>query len=175
MKDFLTKYGAALGFLLRFLGVYIVLTMAYTFYINQFTSTPDGITTLVANQSKWLLDAFGYPATMVKDAAEPFYKVMVGNHYTARIVEGCNSVSVLILFVTFIIAFKGSLKHTLLYGLAGIAFLYVVNVLRIVILTIGVYELPTYTHTLHGLVFPAIIYGTMLVLWVFWVRRFAKK
>ncbi|GLB51462.1 hypothetical protein NBRC110019_05010 [Neptunitalea chrysea] len=112
---------------------------------------------------------------MVPDAAEPFYKVMVNDAYVARVIEGCNSVSVLILFVTFIIAFRGSVKNTIVYATGGVVFLYLVNLFRIVVLTIAVYKYPEYTESLHGLVFPSIIYGAMLILWVFWVRRFARK
>lgn len=175
LKEILHKYGSALGFILRFVLVYVVLTMGYNWYLSFFGNTPDAITALVAEQNKWLLEVFGYQIGLVPDASETFYQVWLYGRYVARIVEGCNALSVIILFITFIIAFKGSAKHTLVFGLAGMVFLYVINLLRIVLLIMVAYHFPEYTDVMHSVVFPAIIYGGMFLLWVIWVRQFAKK
>ena len=52
--------------------------------------------------------------------------------------------------------------------------IYVVNIIRIVILSIGIYSYPKQADVLHEVVFPAIIYGVVFLLWVFWVNRFSK-
>jgi len=36
------------------------------------------------------------------------------------------------------------------------------------------YEFPDHQRFLHQLLFPAIIYGLVLVLWVLWVQKFSK-
>lgn len=175
MKELLQKYGSAIGFVLRFLVVYTIFTLVYHFYNLQFGNTPNSITTMVTRQSAWFMELFGFTVEMLKDVAEPFYKVILNGKYVARIIEGCNSVSVLMLFVTFIIAFKGKVRHTIVYGLMGVVIIYLVNLLRIAILAIAVYRFPEYTGSLHNLVFPAIIYGTMFILWIIWIRQFASK
>lgn len=164
-----------MGFIIRFLVVYAILTVAYRYYLAMFGTLPDTLTTVVANQSKWLLEIFGYRVAMVQDHASAFYQVWLNGRYVARVIEGCNAVSVLILFVTFIMAFKGTLKHTVVFGLLGVVVIYSINLLRIALLVVGVYTLPTYAEVLHSLIFPAIIYGTMFLLWVVWVRQFAKR
>ncbi|SFU29274.1 exosortase family protein XrtF [Pustulibacterium marinum] len=174
MKEYFQKYSAAIGFVLRFLIVYAALTALYNWFIASAAPYPDQITTWVTEQSEWILEYSPYHIRMVLDDTDPFYRVMINDTYAARIIEGCNSVSVLILFVTFIIAFRGSWKHTVLYSLGGIVLLYLTNLFRIVILTMGVYKYPEYTEILHQLVFPAIIYGAMFILWIIWVKKFTK-
>lgn len=92
----------------------------------------------------------------------------------ARVVEGCNSISVIILFVSFIAAFAGRFKSTFVYMLSGSVIIYVVNLLRIVILSIGLYNYPWRREELHTVIFPLIIYGMVFLLWMFWVNRYSK-
>ncbi|MGB6269883.1 MAG: exosortase family protein XrtF, partial [Olleya sp.] len=101
-------------------------------------------------------------------------KMLVRGKYLARVIEGCNGTSIIILFVSFIIAFAGKFKTTLFYILSGSVLIYVVNLVRIVILSIGLYNYPWRKEELHTVVFPAIIYGMVFLLWMFWVNRFSK-
>jgi exosortase family protein XrtF len=79
-------------------------------------------------------------------------------------------VSIIILFVAFIVSFYQNFKKTFLFILAGTALIYSVNVVRIAILTIAIYKFPENEHILHGVLFPAIIYGMVFLLWIIWVR-----
>ena len=132
------------------------------------------MTHLVAKQSESLLNAFGYNAQVLIHPQEPSMKLIINNHYLARVIEGCNSISVIILFLSFIVAFASKFKTTLFYILSGSVLIYSVNLLRIVLLTIGLYHYPTQKAIFHTVVFPAIIYGLVFMLWIFWVRRFSK-
>lgn len=157
--------------------VYISLSVIYKFYL-QFSDGskfyPDYFTYLVGEQSKDLLNTMGYTTELVPHLNEPSLMVILKDVYVARIIEGCNGLSVLILFMSFIIAFSGKLKITFLYLLSGSVVIYVVNILRIVILSIWLYKYPEESEFLHSVVFPAIIYGVVFILWIFWVNRFSK-
>ena len=133
------------------------------------------MTNLVARQSKDLLEVFGYQAEIVRHLDEPSMKLIVNNKYLARVIEGCNSVAVIILFVSFIIAFAGRLKITLIYILIGSVLIYITNLFRIVILTIALYHYPWREHVLHTVIFPGLIYGMVCLLWLFWVNQFSKN
>lgn len=102
-------------------------------------------------------------------------KLLINDHYLARIVEGCNALSVMALFAAFIVAFHQRLKSTLLYIIVGAVLIYCANLFRIVLLAIALYEYPQYEEFLHGVLFPAIIYGMVFLLWVVWVRRIPEK
>jgi len=102
-------------------------------------------------------------------------KLIVNNQYTARVIEGCNSISIIILFVAFIVAFSGPKRTTIIYAIIGSLIIYVINILRIAFLTAMLYQYPNQQMVLHNLVFPAIIYGTTFLLWVIWVQRFSHQ
>nr|WP_298895995.1 exosortase family protein XrtF [uncultured Psychroserpens sp.] len=177
MKALLIKYKSVVKFILTFLTVYFVLTLAYKFYLDFSDGSkyyPDYMTNLVAKQSESLLETFGYDTAIVPHEDQPSMKLIVKGKYVARVVEGCNSISVIILFLSFIIAFAGKFKTTFMYILAGSVLIYSVNVFRIAILSIGLYNYPWRKAILHNAIFPLIIYGMVFLLWMFWVNRFSK-
>jgi exosortase family protein XrtF len=133
------------------------------------------MTNLVAKQSRDMLETLGYKAQVVPHPKESSMKLIINNKYVARVIEGCNSVSVIILFASFIIAFTGKFKTTVLFLLAGSVLIYVANLVRVVILSIGLYHYPWRRDILHTVIFPAIIYGMVCLLWLVWVNRFSSQ
>tara|TARA_B100000929_G_scaffold231076_1_gene187523 strand:- start:5991 stop:6545 length:555 start_codon:yes stop_codon:yes gene_type:complete len=173
LKELFRKNKAVIKFLVLFIGCYLVLAGIYKFYLASSTSEvyyPDYITHLVSQQTEVVINTIGYASHIEPHPTEPSMKLYVEKSYLARIVEGCNAVSVIILFVSFVIAFHADFKRTLLYILAGSVIIYVMNVLRIALLAIGLYKYPEKGELLHGTVFPAIIYGSVFVLWIVWVK-----
>ncbi len=177
MKALLIKYKTVVRFILTFILAYIVLSIIYKLYLDFSDGSkyyPDYITNLVANQTEYLLNDFGYQAQTIAHSDEASMKLIINDKYVARVIEGCNSVSVIILFVSFMIAFAGRFKQTFLYTLSGVVLIYAVNLARIVILSIGLYHYPWRRDILHTVIFPVIIYGMVFILWMFWVNRFTK-
>ncbi len=177
MKKLLLKYKSVIKFILTFLVVYLVLTISYKFYLQVSTGEkyyPDYMTYQVAQQSTDLLQDFGYDAQVFPHPDEASMKLFINGEYVARVIEGCNSVSVVVLFVSFILAFSGSFKTTIMYILAGSVLIYVANLARVVILSVGLYHYPWRKDILHTVIFPAIIYVMVCLLWVVWVNRFSK-
>ncbi|MGC6431717.1 MAG: exosortase family protein XrtF [Jejuia sp.] len=177
MKALFIKYKSVIKFILTFLVVYICCSLAYKFYL-QFSEGskyyPDYVTNLVAYQSEALLNTVGYKTEVLKHPDEPSMKLIVNGSYLARVIEGCNSISVIILFVSFIIAFSNNWKTTLFYILSGSVLIYGVNLFRIVLMSIALYHYPEHKDILHDVVFPGIIYGLVFFLWILWVNRFSK-
>ncbi|KAB1068797.1 exosortase family protein XrtF [Tamlana haliotis] len=177
MKALFAKYKSVIKFMLTFLGVYIALSVSYGFYLDLSDGSlyyPDYFTNLVGVQTSELLEFFGYQSEVIKHPDEPSLKLILNGEYLARIVEGCNAFSVIILFIAFIIAFAGTFKSTAVYIVAGSVLIYSINILRIGILAIGLYLFPKYEEVLHNVVFPGVIYGLVFLLWVIWVNRFSK-
>ncbi|MDY7395325.1 exosortase family protein XrtF [Aureibaculum sp. 2210JD6-5] len=172
------KRKTIIRFLLKFFVTYFILVGIYSIYLKQtqqkgdvFSCAP--ITKVVAEHSQWFGEVFGYNVHIEQHESELSMKFFVNGNYIARIVEGCNSISVIILFITFIIAFSGSLKATIIFGIVGTAFIYVVNIARVFILSMLMFKYPEYKDVLHNLLFPAIIYGAVFLLWIIWVKRFS--
>ena len=177
MKTLIVKYKSVIRFILTFIIVYILLSVCYKFYLDFSKSSiyyPDYITNLVAKQSEDILNVIGYDAHVEPHREEPSMKLIINSKYLARIIEGCNSISIIILFVSFIMAFSGKPKTTFMYMLFGSVLIYIVNLSRIVILSIGLYHYPWRKDILHTVIFPGIIYGMVFLLWIFWVNRFSN-
>ena len=168
-------------FLGKFFLSYLLLIVIYQLFLNQYDAEKfetDGMTQLVAHQTQDVLTGFDYNAKLIPLPTEPSILVTVDKKPIVRIVEGCNAVSIMILFTAFIEAFSGKFLRTFGYILAGILAIHILNVLRIVLLIIGIINYPAYENLLHGVIFPLIIYGFVFLLWVLWInkfQRYAKK
>jgi len=155
------------------MGTYLLLSVGYSFYLTASWSEkyfPDFVTNLVALQSAALLESFGFTSGLTPDLLEKSMLLIIDNSYSVSIVEGCNSISVIILFMAFVIAFAENFKKTVLFLLAGSVLIYIVNLLRIAVLVVALYKYPQYENVLHSVVFPGIIYSLVFILWMIWVR-----
>jgi len=175
----LSKNKTIIVFLVKFFATYFILSGIYSIYLKQtqekvelFSCSP--LTKTVANHVQKLSNILGYNAYVEQSSDELSIKYILNDEYVSRIIEGCNSFSIIILFLSFIIAFTGSLKATVLFGLFGSFLIYVVNLLRIIAISILYHRFPKYQNILHDLVFPSIIYGLTFVLWVTWVKYFSN-
>ncbi|MCY1490035.1 Transmembrane exosortase [compost metagenome] len=177
LKSYFVQYRPFFIFLLKFFVTYGVLTFFYQLYLNSFDAArfeTDGFTKFVATQTNDGLLLFGQDAYTLPHPSQPSVKLFLNEKFIARVVEGCNAMSVMILFVAFVIAFKGKWKHTVLFVLAGILIIHVLNILRIALLAIALYHYPQYEHVLHGVIFPLFIYGVVFGLWVLWVQKYSS-
>ena len=165
-------------FLVKFFISYLIMVGLYSFYLSKtqeketlFSCSP--ITETVANQTATMIGFLGFKAEVLQHHDELSFKVLVNNKYVSRVIEGCNSVSIIILFIAFIIAFSGSFKSTIFFGFIGSLLIYSTNIFRIAVLSIGILLYPKQQEILHSLVFPAIIYGMVFLLWVIWVNKYS--
>jgi len=178
LKDYFIKYRAFLQFLAVFLSSYLVLVGMYQLYLGQYDSSEleyDGFSNFVAEQTQSVLRFLDYNVQLSPSTFDPSVLVRVDGKAIVRIVEGCNAISVMILFVAFILAFSNGFLKTFSFIIAGILIIHVLNISRIALLTIGIMKYPEYEHLLHGTIFPLIIYGTVFALWIFWVTKFTTN
>ncbi len=166
-------------FLVKFFCSYFLLFGIYSYYLVStqkkgaiFECAP--ITTAVGEQTISVLNYLGYDARLEQHADELSIKLILDDLYLARVIEGCNAISIIILFIAFIVAFPGPFRRTLLYAFSGSVIIYLVNVLRIAFLTVALAQFPFQKELLHNLVFPSLIYGLVFLLWVIWVNYFSN-
>ena len=176
MLDLLKKYRTVARFILTFVGSYFLLVTLYQLYLNYYhhRGLPDYFTQLVARQTEAVVTSFGYRVEVNPSAVYPLMELYINGQFIARIIEGCNSLSLLILFLAFMLAFFGNPKATLLFMVSGSVIIYVMNILRIALLSIGIYEKPQWASLFHELFFPLVIYGTVLLLWLLWIYIYNK-
>lgn len=177
MKKYFIHYKPFLLFLGKFLLTYLLLTFIYQSYLSQFDvkkNETDSFTKLVAQQTEEVLLFFNCDVKTSPNLKEPAVNLYYKQRPMARIIEGCNALSVIILFISFIIAFSGTIKSTILYLFSGSILIHILNIIRIALLCVLMYYYPKQQHFLHGVLFPLFIYGVVFILWIIWVNKFSK-
>lgn len=175
LKQLLRENRSFLLFLVKFLVCYLSMTGLYSLFLRQYTiesNEVDGITTHVAELTKSVLGFFNQEILLINHPDQPAVKVLYHQKYIVRIVEGCNSISVIILFAAFIFAFSSTWKKTIGFISAGALLIYALNCIRIALLIVGLYYFPSTKDFLHDIVFPSVIYGIVFILWLIWIFKF---
>lgn len=178
MTTYFKQYRPFFIFLIKFFSTYIGFTFLYQLYLNQFDSLihyqVDDFTYFVAQQVHKTLLFFNYDSSIQLHEGQPSVKLFLNTIYIARVVEGCNAVSVIILFMSFVIAFSGKFKHMMFFIIGGSLIIHFLNIFRIALLCVALFYYPEQEHILHGVVFPLFIYGCVFGLWVIWVNKFSS-
>jgi exosortase family protein XrtF len=176
MKKYLITYRPFLKFLLVFFLTYGVLTFCYNQYLGMYQNLPfpiDPFTENLSYQVKAVGELFMDKVEIQKHLGEKWTRLVYNDRYIARIVEGCNGISVMILFVAFVVAFARKFLPAFIFCVSGIILIHILNVFRIAVLGYFIYTEPERTHIYHGVLFPLVIYGFVFMLWVVWVRQFS--
>ena len=167
----LKTYYPTLKFILKFVLIYSILVIIYNFYLSFFTHQTDYLTLLVGKTVSEIYKLIGMDVQSIPLATEPGLKLIVHGQYVARIVEGCTAMSVIIMFVAFVISFGQHIKKTLKFALTGSIVIFVFNLLRIVLLGYLLYAFPQYQDVAHRIIFPALIYGFVVFLWLLFIKK----
>ena len=85
--------------------------------------------------------------------------------------DNCNAITLIALFAGFIIAYPGKIKRKLWYIPLGSSIVFLLNILRMVILTILDTYSRAWTEFNHTYTFNIIIYGVIFALWIYWVQK----
>jgi exosortase family protein XrtF len=164
MKD--TK--GALQFLAIFLGLYFTLNIMYGLWVASYNNRADPITVLITEQTSLLLNLFGEETTIDLAKDKPSVAIKKSGFKVIGVYEGCNSINVMIVFVAFVIAFKGKVKQAAAFIPLGLVILYFANLLRVALL----YFIAAYWshYFYHKYLFTAFIYLIVFVLWLWWMK-----
>ncbi len=177
MKNIFYQYQHFFTFLIKFILFYVVFTFIYKLYLNQYDlqkNEVDGITQSVAFQTKQFMLLFDSNVEVTEHETEPAIKMLFHSKYVARIIEGCNAVSVMILFASFVFAFSTKWKKTIIFIVSGMAIIYILNIIRIALLCLALYYYKKYGAFLHEIIFPLFIYGVVFLLWILWIMKFSE-
>lgn len=173
MKDF----KPILIFILKFIVVWGVLLVLYNLYLSGYheIGKPDPYSRIIANLSADTLNFAGCQTYAVDDKTRPWTWLYIDGQYRSYVNEGCNAVSIMMIFVAFIVAFSTTWKQTIAYIVGGLLVIQIMNIVRIAWITYILRYYPKYGDIAHDYAFPAILYGTIVILWIVWVKYFALK
>ncbi len=179
MTDRLKQFYTENRDLIRFLGSAFILlvfwVMATTFFPAFINKIHYYIIVPQADISAMVLRWFGY-------IVDQDYMV---NGCEARIVfagggaicvgTGCSGLELFVLFVGFIMLMPGRMKNKSWFIPLGLVAILLLNIIRIIILSVIYYHTPEYLDFNHKYTFVIIVYGAIFGLWVLWVSKFANR
>ena len=162
--------------LVRFLGLSILLYIGWQL-LYELVLHPDGrLDRAVIDNLMWLagaiLTGLGY-ALLPEPDSENYRTIGIQGGSDLWVGDPCNGVALFAVFLIFLIAYPGPLRHKLWFAPLGLLTIHLINALRIVVLAIVVtidYELLNFQ---HDYTFYVIVYGWVFLLWAIWVKRFA--
>lgn len=153
-------------FLLVAAGLYLGWLIAYEGFVG-----PDGrldtwLSVNIASASAGLLRLLGFAASVA-----PGSTVLLMDGRPAVIVGApCDGLVLYALFTGFIIAFPGPIRPKLWFIPAGIAGLYLLNIVRVGALALNQHYAHQSVDFNHHYTFSFVVYGCICALWMQWVR-----
>jgi exosortase/archaeosortase family protein len=150
-------------------GVFIALWFANATYGLGSTSGLDAaLCNQLATASAWGLRALGWAATT--DATQPSLLLLSGQ---PSVIVGtpCNGLVLYALLAGFVLAYPGPARRRLWFIPLGIAALWLLNVVRIVVLALNHRYSPETFEFDHHYAFNAVAYAALGGLWLLWTRQ----
>lgn len=87
----------------------------------------------------------------------------------------CNALVLFALFAGFIVCFPGKWVQKVWFSIAGIAAIWMVNILRVASLTLIQIHYPGSLDFNHKYTFTLLVYGFIFGLWMLWVKRISNN
>ncbi len=170
LKDF----KPALLFLFKFLGIYVLGNIAYGIYVNHYYPQSDPTTKWISNQVSDIISAVGTQVQTMSNSDKATISLIEEStkETIINIFEGCNGINVAIVFLAFLVAYQGTVKRTVMFGLAGLLVIHIFNLARIMLLFQQAKDHSPYFYYVHKYLFTAILYLVVAVLWWFWISKF---
>ncbi len=168
------EFKPTIFFLLKFLGLYIVLNLLYGWYVTAWYPQPDPATQWVTSQSGMILDVFGYSTSTHNHPSKPTTYIAWNGRGIVSVYEGCNGLNVWIVFLTFLVAFGPYKKALIWFVPLGLLVIHISNLARIVLLFIVSIHMPNFLYFTHKYLFTAFIYLFVFLLWIWWVVKMGR-
>lgn len=170
-------------FLSRILIMFLAWKLIYGFFLEPNRLLDDSLTMKVGKDVAWVLTTFTSDHNFQAAARisekwfegrlyqTPVTRIEYKGEKVMHIADGCNGLELFILYIGFIIAIPASWKRKLLFALAGVLIIHVVNILRCVGLAFIAINWRGQFEFAHHYLFKVIVYGVVFLMWV----KFADK
>lgn len=150
------------GFVGKVLAFYALWYVAYDLWLLPDGTVDRWLSTNVASVGGSMLGGLGFEA--IVDGRILRLPGTAG----VKIVNGCNGLSTLGLFIGFVLAYPGRARRRLWFLPFGIGVIYLTNVSRVVAMTLTQKYWPAAFDPLHGFGLTTIFYVVVFALWVLW-------
>lgn len=174
MTGMLKEFRPTILFLAKFIGIYFIANLAYGFWVTSYYPRPDPVTELITHQSAWALRQMGWETSVENSGSRPTTFIECDGRRIVSVFEGCNGIGVGIVFLSFLGAMGPLGRAVGWFAALGLLILYASNVSRIVFLFLVSMNFRQYFYFAHKYLFTASIYAVVLVLWVWWVKKYPR-
>ena len=127
-----------------------------------------------AHISAWLLDLFGYTTRVVHYVNNCMALLEIKDSSLVCVGTGCSGVELFLIFAVFILLFKGRSSRFVWYIPLGIVLISILNIIRIIALSLIVVYAPEYLDFNHKYTFTLMVYGIIFLLWLIWAKKFQQ-
>lgn len=174
LQNIFFKFRPIINFLLIFLLLFFIFSVVYDLYLHRFEDKTDAMSSYVGRQAAGLLKMAGFDAFAIDMHADKSTHVGIDGFARVKVIEGCNGLSVMILFVAFLLGFPGKPKNMAWFIPTGLLVIHLFNVLRVAMLGWAVYRFGETGYPIYKEMFTASIYLLVLALWYLWVQKYGS-
>ena len=153
-----------LKFIAKALVIFVIWYMLYELWLLPEGSLDHWLSLNIIGVSAGIIDFLGYDVFTVNRI------IGIAEYPGIEIIDGCNGIAAMGLFLGFILAYPGDWKNKASFCFVGIGIIYVVNILRVITLTITQANWPEFFDFTHDYSTTAIFYIVIFVLWMVWVN-----
>ncbi len=177
LKTLINKYknlNLFIRFVVNILFLALIWVVFYSFFrynsgINEFYEyISNQLTHILLLSSKLLLSIFGFQTEIDGKV------IKIINTGGVLLDRGCLARNLLGVYVGFILAYPGKIKHKLWVIPSGIMVITLLNIARISALAYLVYGYPEYVEINHHVVFKYTVYFFIFCMWYFWIKYFSS-
>lgn len=169
----LQEFKPTIFFLLKFVGIYVVVNLLYGAYVSNYRPRVDGATREATRQTSGILNVCGWPTHIQDEANSPITNLVFEERNILAVYEGCNGINVAIIFLAFLVAFGPISRPLWWFAPLGLVILHVANLGRLLLLFWVAIYMPNAMYFTHKYLFTAFLYVVVFVLWIWWVRKYS--
>jgi len=172
-KFSIQEFKPTILFLVKFIGLYLIANLIYGLFVTAYEPQPDPVTNLVSAQSGIILTAFGWPVETTPQTNKATTYIVYNQKPILAVYEGCNGLNVMIIFVSFLLAFGPYQKKLIWFTAIGVVLIHLANLGRLILLFwVSVYY-EHYLYFTHKYIFTGGLFALVFVLWIVWIKKFS--
>lgn len=158
------RYQSVFQFLLKGLAIYGIWYVVYDLYLLPDGRLDEWLSVNVANVRAFLMGALGF------EAVADYRSVLMAGVPGVKIINGCNGLTTIGLFIGFVAAFPGSWKRRLWFIPLGILVVYLANIFRVLVMLGLQLYWPAAFDPMHSFGMTTFFYVVVFGLWMAWVH-----
>ena len=160
----LRSYKPIIRFCLLFFGLLILLTTTFPFLSDEFNS-----------QLTWLMvattDITGFLLKVVGFSVQTQGNILSLSHFSVEIVGECTGLYEMLIFLAAVIAYPSGWKKKLIGAGLGIPLLYLINIIRMMFITVVGNWSPRTFDFMHMYFWQVAMILIILSVWVLWIEK----